>query len=261
MQLPIHVVDAFTKKRFGGNPAAVVPLESWLPDETLQSIALENNLSETAFLVPQGDDFEIRWFTPGREIDLCGHATLGAAFVLATRYATDRERFVFLTREAGTLTVVRKGETFELDFPSRPPAFVEGFLPWTSALGGSVPREVLVSRDYVVVYANAQEVAELTPDFRVLGALDRMVIATAPGDDGIDYVLRFFAPIAGVDEDPVTGSAQSSLTPFWAARLGKERMEVRQLSRRGGALTCTLAGDRVLIAGHAVGYMDGVIEV
>lgn len=261
MRLPIHYVDVFTDHRFGGNPAAVVPLESWLPDSTLQAIAAENNLSETAFFVPDGDGFELRWFTPTIEIDLCGHATLGTAFVLATHIQPDRERFVFRTRQAGALTVTRDGPRFVLDFPAWTPAPVAGTPAWLAALNGPVPHEILATRDYLVVYATAAEVLALKPDYRALGATDRMIIVTAPGTDGIDYVLRFFAPGFGIDEDPVTGSAQCSLIPYWAKRLGRDRLEARQLSARGGALTGTLAGDRVGIGGQAVAYLEGFITV
>jgi PhzF family phenazine biosynthesis protein len=262
MRLPIHSVDVFTDHRFGGNPAAVVPLESWLPDATLQAIAAENNLSETAFFVPDGDGYELRWFTPALEIDLCGHATLGTAFVLAHFIAPDRDRFVFRTRQAGTLTVTREGPLFVLDFPAWRPKPVAGDTAWTALLGAPVPQAVLATRDYVAVYADEDEVRALKPDYRALGqAIDKMVIATAPGRNGIDYVLRFFAPGHGIDEDPVTGSAQCTLIPYWAERLGKERLEGRQLSARGGALTCALAGERVRIGGQGVSYLEGTITI
>lgn len=261
MRLPMYIVDAFTDRRFAGNPAAVVPLESWLPDATMQSIAAENNLSETAFFVPAGDGYELRWFTPASEIDLCGHATLGTAFVLATHLKDPRDPYLFHTRQAGTLRVTRDGPLFVLDFPARPAVPVNEPTPWLAALGGPKPREVLVSRDHVVVYDRAEDVRALTPDFKALGRHDRKIIVTAPGEDGIDYVLRFFAAPVGIDEDPVTGSAQCTLIPYWAARLGRERLEARQLSRRGGALTGTLAGERVLIGGRAVAYLEGFITV
>lgn len=261
MQLPIYQVDAFTDRRFGGNPAAVVPLRSWLPDATLQAIAAENNLSETAFLVPVGEAWEIRWFTPAVEVDLCGHATLAAAFVVSTALAPDAERMRFVTRRAGELSVDRWGEVFTLNFPSRPPVPADpepGLLP---ALGGPAPREVLVARDHLVVYETEEEVRRLEPDFHSLRRLERAVIVTAPGTGGIHFVSRFFAPSHGIDEDPVTGSAHCTLVPYWARRLDHEVMEARQVSARGGALGVELAGDRVRIGGRAVLYLEGTIHV
>lgn len=261
MRLPIYQVDAFTDRLFAGNPAAVVPLESWPADTVLQAIAAENNLSETAFLVAGADGWELRWFTPAVEVELCGHATLASAFVIATVLRPGVEHLRFHTRMAGVLTVDRRGDLYTLDFPSRPAAPVEphpGLLP---ALGGRPPREILAARDYLVIHETAEDVRRLEPDFRALGQLDRAVIVTAPGEDGIDFVSRFFAPGHGIDEDPVTGSAHCTLTPYWTGRLGRSVLEARQISRRGGALTVTAAGNRVLIAGRAVLYLEGTIAV
>jgi PhzF family phenazine biosynthesis protein len=261
MRLPLYQVDAFTDRLFGGNPAAVVPLEQWLPDTTLQAIAAENNLAETAFFVAEGTAYALRWFTPTVEVDLCGHATLASAYVIFRFLDPRREQIDFRTLKAGMLRVTREGEVLALDFPSRPPEPVTALAPLAAALG-KAPAAVLAARDYLAVYERAEDVAALTPDFAALARLDRFaVIATAPGRDGIDFVSRFFAPAQGIDEDPVTGSSHCTLTPYWAKRLGKTRLEARQISRRVGALTCTLAGECVIIAGRCVLYLEGAITV
>jgi len=262
MRLPIYQVDAFTDAVFGGNPAAVVPLDSWLPDERLQAIAAENNLAETAFLVPAGGDYAIRWFTPTVEVDLCGHATLAAAHVITTATEPGRERIDFRTRQAGRLTVERQGDLLVLDFPSRPATRADVHPDLFAALGGGQPDEVLAARDVLVVYRDADVVRSLTPDLLRLGTVDdRPVCVTAPGADGVDFVSRFFAPTMGIPEDPVTGSAHCTLIPYWAARLGRTKLTARQVSARGGALTCELRGDRVKIGGKAVLYLEGTIRV
>ena len=261
MRLPMYQVDAFTDSLFGGNPAAVCPLDAWLPDATMQAIAAENNLAETAFFVRDRGDYALRWFTPTVEVDLCGHATLASGHVVFGYLEPKRESVGFHTLKAGTLTVSRRGDMLVMDFPARtaeprePPA---GLL---AALGGK-PREVLGARDCLVVYDTAAEIAALKPDLTALGKVDCWAaIVTAPGDNGIDFVSRFFAPAQGVPEDPVTGSSHCTLVPYWAKRLGKTQFEARQLSRRGGALRCALNGDRVSIGGKAVIYLEGQIEV
>lgn len=264
MRLPLYQVDAFADAVFAGNPAAVVPLEDWLPDATLQAIAAENNLSETAFIVRRGDGYEIRWFTPAVEVDLCGHATLASAFVIATMLEWGCPLIDFTTRKAGTLSVTRNGDLYTLDFPSRPPEPLAGPpAGLIDALGGPSPLAVLKARDVVVVYDDEATVRALTPDMGALARLEDYyaVIVTAPGSGGVDFVSRFFAPAKGIPEDPVTGSAHCTLIPYWARRLGKERLKARQVSARGGALSCELAGDRVRIAGKAVLYMDGAIYI
>lgn len=264
MRLPIYQVDAFADAVFAGNPAAVVPLEDWLPDAVLQAVAAENNLSETAFIVRRGDGYELRWFTPSVEVDLCGHATLASAFVIATRLGWGGPRIDFTTRKAGTLSVTRNGDLYTLDFPSRPPERLEAPLAGLlEALGGPPPVAVLKARDVVAVYDDEAAVRGLKPDMGALARLEDCfaVIVTAPGSGGVDFVSRFFAPAKGIPEDPVTGSAHCTLIPYWARRLGKERLEARQVSARGGALSCALAGDRVRIAGKAVLYMDGAIYI
>jgi PhzF family phenazine biosynthesis protein len=261
MHIPLYQIDAFADGPFTGNPAAVCPLDAWLPAATMQAIAAENNLSETAFFVPEGDGYRLRWFTPSIEVDLCGHATLASAFVVFRYLMPGRERVTFQTEKAGELTVGRDGEALVLDFPSRPPRSCPMSEAVAAALG-KAPAALLASRDYLAVYEREDEIAKLTPDFAALAALNRFaVIVTAPGRQGIDFVSRFFAPAHGVPEDPVTGSAHCTLIPYWAERLGKTRLEARQLSRRGGRLSCGLQQDRVTIAGRAVLYLEGTITI
>jgi len=261
MRLPIYQVDAFADRVFRGNPAAVCPLETWLPDATMQAIAAENNLSETAFFVREGSDYALRWFTPAVEVDLCGHATLASGYVVMRFLEPQRESVSFRTAKAGTLTVTRRADMLVMDFPTRPAVPAAAPPGLFAALGGT-PREVLRARDHLVVYGSAAEIAALAPDLAALAKVDCWaVIVTAPGDNGVDFVSRFFAPAQGILEDPVTGSAHCTLVPYWANRLGKTEFEARQLSRRGGALSCALDGDRVSIAGKAVLYLEGRIEV
>jgi predicted PhzF superfamily epimerase YddE/YHI9 len=257
LKISYFEVDAFTDKPFTGNPAAVCLLEAWLADATLQNIAAENNLPETAFIVPRGNEFELRWFSPAVEVDLCGHATLAAAAVLFSErnFAGDTIRF---HSRSGPLPVSRAGGVFTLDFPVRPPKACEPPEALLRGLGRR-PSRVFKSRDYLAVFATEAEVQALAPDFAALKTLDCLgIIATAPGGDS-DFVSRFFAPAAGVDEDPVTGSAHCTLIPYWSHRLGKTTLLARQVSRRGGELFCGLAGDRVHIGGKAVLYLRGEI--
>jgi predicted PhzF superfamily epimerase YddE/YHI9 len=261
MRLPIYQVDAFTDSLFGGNPAAVCPLEAWLPEAAMQAIAAENNLSETAFFVRDGGDYALRWFTPTVEVDLCGHATLAAGHVVFHYLEPQRETVSFHTLKAGTLIVTRRADMLVMDFPARPASPAPPPPGLFAALGGA-PREVLRARDHLIVYDTAAEIVALNPDLAALAKVDCWAaIVTAPGESGVDFVSRFFAPAQGVPEDPVTGSAHCTLVPYWAKRLGKMQLEARQLSRRGGALYCALQGDRVNIGGRAVVYLDGQIEV
>ena len=262
MRLPIYQIDAFTDRLFAGNPAAVVPLASWLPDATLQAIAAENNLAETAFFVPEGEDYALRWFTPTVEVDLCGHATLAAAFVLFECLATARERVAFRTLKAGTLTVERSAEQLTLDFPLWRADPVSTPAALTAALGRS-PAATLIARErYVAVFGDEAEVVALAPDFRALARIGGDgVVVTAAGRAGCDFVSRYFAPAQGIDEDPVTGSSHCVLVPYWAERLGKTRLRARQVSRRGGDLVCALGHGRVSIAGQAVPYLEGTITI
>jgi len=260
MRLPIYQVDAFTDRIFAGNPAAVVPLKEWLPDATLQAIAAENNLAETAFLLPRGDAYALRWFTPTVEVDLCGHATLASAHVIFRFIEPERRRVAFETLRAGVLVVTRQGDELAMDFPAWPPQPAEAPSNLAVALGRN-PTEVLASRDWFALYEREADIAAIKPDFAALRRLDRAVIITAPGTGGVDFVSRFFAPAAGIDEDPVTGSAHCQLIPYWAKRLGKERLAARQVSQRGGTLSCALEGDRVTIAGQARLYLEGTITL
>lgn len=260
MNLTIYQVDAFASEVFKGNPAAIVPLESWLDAELMQKIALENNLSETAFFVKNADIYEIRWFTPTYEIDLCGHATLASAFVIFEILKLENEIVKFHSHKSGTLTVEKKDDLFILDFPSRVVSPVEAPEGLIKAIGKE-PQEVLKARDYFLVYENEQEIADIKPDFTALLKIDAHgFIVTAKGDSA-DFVSRFFAPEVGVFEDPVTGSAHCNLIPFWASRLGKPELFARQISARGGELFCRLEGDRVKIGGNACLYLKGEIYV
>lgn len=260
MRLPIYQVDAFTDTLFGGNPAAVVLLEAWLPDDRLLAVAAENNLSETAFLVPRQGAWELRWFTPVAEVDLCGHATLASAFALHARGEAPGT-CVFETREAGTLRVTRDGDRFVLDLPLRPAEPAPADAGILKALGLEGAAATLAGRDYVVVLDEAAGVRALDPDIPALAkARWAGVIVTAPGDEpGIDFVSRYFAPAVGIPEDPVTGSAHCTLAPYWAGRTGRTVLEARQVSRRGGALGCRIEGGRVLVSGRAVLYLEGTI--
>lgn len=261
MRIPLYQIDAFAEGPFTGNPAAVCPLQAWLPDDVMQAIAAENNLAETAFFVPEGDGYRLRWFTPTVEVDLCGHATLASAFVVFGWLAPWRRSVTFQTEKAGPLTAGRDGDRLALDLPARPPEACAMSEALVAALGKR-PSALLVARDYLAVYDSADDIAALAPDFAAIAALDRFaVIVTGPGPDGIDFVSRFFAPARGVDEDPVTGSAHCTLIPYWADRLGKSRLEARQLSRRGGALSCELRGERVTIAGRAKLYLEGTVSI
>jgi PhzF family phenazine biosynthesis protein len=259
MHCPIYQLDAFTDRLFSGNPAAVVLLEHEIPDHVMQAVAAENNLSETAFVVTGGPVFPLRWFTPTVEIDLCGHATLAAAHVLF-RHVVPESTGVEFSTQSGILRVTREGQQLTLDFPSRPgiPAAVTGDL--VDALGVR-PREVLRARDLLAVLDSESQVRALRPDMARLAALDGFaVIVTAPGDS-VDFVSRFFAPGAGVPEDPVTGSAHCTLSPYWAERLGRTTLVAKQVSPRGGDLTCRLAGDRVFLTGQVVEYLQGGITL
>jgi PhzF family phenazine biosynthesis protein len=265
MRIPLYQIDAFAERPFTGNPAAVCPLDSWLPEDVMQAIAAENNLSETAFFVPEGEGYRLRWFTPSTEVDLCGHATLASAYVVFRWLKPERDSITFQTTQAGPLTVARDGDRLALDFPSRPAAPCAMSEPLVAGLGQR-PTALLAARDYLAIYESADDIAALAPDFAALAALDRFaIIVTAPGPGaeggGVDFVSRFFAPARGVDEDPVTGSSHCTLIPYWAERLGKTRLNARQLSRRGGALSCALNGDRVTIAGRALPYLDGTITI
>ena len=259
MNIPIYQVDAFTAKIFGGNPAAVCPLEEWLPDDIMQAIGEENNLSETAFFLRRGDGFEIRWFTPKIEIELAGHPTLAAAHVFFQHLGYSEPQISFHSK-SGDLRASRKDGLIFLDFPAFDPRPVG--LPEALVKGlGRRPAEVLKGRDYFAVFASEAEVLGIEPDFVELSKLDCLgIIVTAKGDKS-DFVSRFFAPRAGVLEDPVTGSAHTLLIPYWALRLGKNVLHAFQVSKRRGELFCEYRGDRVFIGGRAVTFFQGRIEL
>jgi predicted PhzF superfamily epimerase YddE/YHI9 len=258
MKLPVYLVDAFADRPFTGNPAAICVLDAWPSERAMQAIAAEMNLSETAFVVPDGDGWHIRWFTPTLEVDLVGHATLAAAFVLFERMVPATTEILFSSR-SGPLVVRRDGRRLAMDFPARiaapcavPPGLVEGL--------GATPLEMHAARHYLAVFGSESEVRALSPHMDRLAALDRAaVIVTAPGGPG-DFVSRFFAPANGVPEDPVSGVSHCTLIPYWSHRLGKTTLHGRQVSRRGGDLYCEDRGERVIIAGSAVLVMEGTID-
>ncbi len=259
MKLPIYQIDAFARRSFEGNPAAVVPLERWLSDETMQSIATENNLSETAFFVPGGDVYAIRWFTPDGEVKLCGHATLASAWVLFEKLGHGADQIDFDSK-SGPLSVARDGEMLTLNFPLQRPRECKASEILVAGLGKK-PEVCLENEDYMAVYAHQDDVAALTPDSGLLQQIGlRGVIVTARAQD-YDFVSRFFAPSFGIPEDPVTGSSFTQLAPYWAGRLGKSDLRARQISKRGGDVRCRIDGDCVLISGHAVSYMQGQISI
>jgi predicted PhzF superfamily epimerase YddE/YHI9 len=262
MPLQVFQVDAFTAQPFAGNPAAVCPLTGWLDDELLRMVAAENNLSETAYLVPRGDHYELRWFTPQCEVKLCGHATLAAAFVLLQVLGTKSDSVRFETRSSGTLTVARDGDLLAMDFPALVPwvcaappvALIEGL--------GATPATVMQIKDnYFAVYERQEDIRRIRPDLGLLEKLHPAGVAiTAPGNDA-DFVSRYFAPSYGIPEDPVTGSTHCSLAPYWAQRLGKTKLHARQVSARGGEMWCEVKGDRVILKGNAVLVLRGELLI
>lgn len=262
MGLTIYQVDAFAENIFSGNPAAVCVLDAWLSDEHMQQIAQENNLSETAFLVPDGNTYHIRWFTPGLEVDLCGHATLASAWVLFNFFEKEAESISFFSPRSGPLSV-NKGEDDELvlDFPVDTVREIPAIEDLNKAIGKKPLKTFMGKTDVMLVFDSQSEIENLRPDYNALMALDvRGVIVTAPGNE-VDFVSRFFAPQSGINEDPVTGSAHTTMIPYWADQLGKTSLKARQISARGGNLSCQLIGDRVNIGGKAVLYMRGELFI
>lgn len=261
MKLTLYQIDAFTNKLFGGNPAAVIPLKEWLPDTLMQNIAQENNLSETVFFVPKDEGFHIRWFTPELEIDLCGHATLAAAFVLYNFLNYKKNKIHFYSR-SGELIVENIEEKLQLNFPARMPERINEYPEILLAgLGIKEHLGVYKSRDYVIELATQKEILDIKPNMALLNQVDVIgIIITAPGLD-CDFVSRFFCPNCGIPEDPVTGSAHSTLIPFWAEKLNKNKLYAKQLSQRGGELWCENIGDRVTMSGNCMFYMKGEISV
>ncbi|HEV7889685.1 MAG TPA: PhzF family phenazine biosynthesis protein [Pyrinomonadaceae bacterium] len=261
MRTLIFQIDAFTTRLFGGNPAAVMLMDSFPEDAVLQAVAAENNLAETAFLVPTGDDYRLRWFTPTTEVPLCGHATLASAAVVMERLEPKRSSVVFHSA-SGPLTVTRAGKGYVMDFPTRasdptppPPKLAEAL--------GVVPVEVFVNTfNYLALLESVQVLRTLTPDMAALARIDRGgVIVTAAGDETYDFVSRYFAPAKGIPEDPVTGGAHCMLAPYWAKRLGKTVFRAFQASQRGGEVICRLVGERVELEGSCVFYLEGEVEI
>jgi PhzF family phenazine biosynthesis protein len=259
-RLPIYQVDAFTDRLFAGNPAAVVPLEDWLPEATMLAIAAENNLPATAFFRREGDSYAIRWFTPAAELPLCGHGTLASAYVILNRLEPAAGRTEFRTKSGALLVVAREGDALAMTLPSDPAAPCPAPAGLAEALGAA-PRATLAAQRILAVFDDAATVIHLAPDFAALRRLGRGVIVTAPGGGEYDCVSRVLNPAPGLDEDAVTGSAHGTIVPYWAERLGKTRLKARQASPRGGALDCTLDGDRVTLAGQARLYLEGMITV
>jgi PhzF family phenazine biosynthesis protein len=261
MPYSMYIVDAFADRPLEGNPAAVCPLSDWLPDSVMQAVAAEMNLSETVFFVREGDHYRIRWFTPTREVDLVGHATLAAAYIVLEKHRPELLDVRF-TSASGPLSVRRHGNALALDLPALPPRQVDRPAGLVEALGAEV-LEVWTAKHYLVLLDSAQSVRNLAPDMTKLSHLPLpAVIVTAPGgDSGYDFVSRFFAPANGVPEDPVSGVSHCSLVPFWSKRLGRDQLSGRQLSRRGGTLICEARGDRVVLSGRATLFLEGQIAL
>ncbi len=261
MNLTIYQVDAFTSELFGGNPAAICPLESWLPGELMQKIALENNLSETAFYVKKNDQFQIRWFTPKSEVPLCGHATLATAFILFNHQGYNKDEIVFSTVKSGNLTVTKQGELLTLDFPTDTPKKIDSTPGLINAFNIKPQKCFKGKSKFMLVFNNEEEIKNIVPDLKLIAELaPGGIIVTAKGND-VDFVSRFFAPYEGVDEDPVTGSAHTVLIPYWAGITGKDELSAIQLSARKGFLKCKNKNDRVDISGQCRLYMTGEIFI
>lgn len=261
MRTPIYQVDAFASRLFAGNPAAVMPLERFPEDAVMQNLAAENNLAETAFFVPEGGDFRLRWFTPTVEVPLCGHATLASAAVLMERLEPGRREVVFHSA-SGPLRVARTDKGYSMDFPARTIARIDTPAALTAALGAAAVEVYINPFNYLAVLESAAVLRALVPDMSAVARLDRAgVIVTAPGDAGYDFVSRYFAPAKGIPEDPVTGSAHCSLAPYWAKRLGKTAFRAFQASRRGGEIGIRLLGERVGLEGSCVFYLEGTVEI
>jgi PhzF family phenazine biosynthesis protein len=261
MRTRIFQIDAFATRRFAGNPAAVMPLAAFPEDAVMQAVAAENNLSETAFLVPEGKDYRLRWFTPAVEVPLCGHGTLATAAVVMERLEPQRDTVVFHTL-SGSLTVKRANGRYVMDFPARLTGPVAAPAGLAEALGAT-PLEVMADCfNYLALLDNAQTLRSLAPDFAAIARLDRSgVIVTAAGDEGYDFVSRYFAPAKGVAEDPVTGGAHCALAPYWAGKLGKTAFHAFQASKRGGEMWCRLRGERVELEGSCVFYLEGEAQI
>jgi len=259
MKLKLYQIDAFANKPFEGNPAAICPLDKWLPDELMQSIAAENNLSETAYIVKTAKGFHIRWFTPTHEVDLCGHATLASAYVIFNILGYKNNEISFESK-SGLLTVIRNGDSFQMDFPSQAPSKCSVPEQIKNAFN-EMPIECLKAEDYIVVFQNEDSILNAKPNLNALSELDLRGVAITSTSKNYDFVTRFFAPNYGINEDPVTGSAFTQLIPYWADKLNKRKLSAKQVSQRGGEVGCISSGERVQISGKAVKYFEGTIEI
>lgn len=262
MKLTLYQIDAFTEKVFGGNPAAVCLLDDWIGSGLMQKIAQENNLAETAFIVQKNSTFELRWFTPETEVDLCGHATLASAYVLFNYHGYTENTIRFYSPRSGELLVKKLNSGFmEMDFPTDDNVSIRGIPEMEKAIGLTPRKTIKGKTDYLLIYNSQQEIEAIAPNMHLLNQLDcRGVIVSAPGEK-VDFVSRFFAPQCGIPEDPVTGSAHTTMTPYWSKALGKKKMTAKQLSTRGGDLICEYLGERVKISGKAVPYLIGEIDI
>lgn len=259
MEISLYQIDAFASKLFEGNPAAVCPLDEWLSDEIMQSIAEENNLPETAFFVPKGNGYHIRWFTPASEVDLCGHATLATAYVLFNILGYKKDKIVFDSK-SGILAVTKTDEWLVMDFPAQPPVSCD--IPKEIIKAFDIaPVECLKSEDFVVVFEREADIESANPDLEELKKLDLRGVLITAKSTRYDFVARFFAPKYGIPEDPVTGSAYTQLAPYWASKIGSKKFNVKQMSSRGGELTCEIVDDRVFISGKAIKYLEGKIKI
>ena len=259
MELTLYQIDAFANKPFEGNPAAICPLNEWLSDELMQSIATENNLSETAYFVKKNKAYHIRWFTPAHEVNLCGHATLASAYVIFNILGNNEKEISFESK-SGLLTVKRNNNALEMDFPSQPPVICKTPQQILEAFDES-PVECLQSEDYIVVFENEKTVLTANPNLSILSELDLRGVAITSKSNKYDFITRFFAPKYGINEDPVTGSAFTQLIPYWSNKLNKNNLNAKQVSNRGGEIECIYSGERVIISGKAVKYMVGTIEI
>ncbi|MFT3919447.1 PhzF family phenazine biosynthesis protein [Cloacibacterium sp.] len=261
MSQKIYQIDAFAEKLFAGNPAAVCPLEKWIDDETMQKITAENNLAETAFTVPVENGFEIRWFTPTIEVDLCGHATLASAFVLINFEGFTEDKINFFSKNSGTLTVTKNGDLFTLNFPSDSLQKVENLSQFKNCFAHQPIEAYQGKTDYLLIFENESQIVNIKPNFSEIAKINARGIIVSSKSENYDFVSRFFGPNCGVEEDPVTGSAHTTLTPFWAEKLEKTKLKAKQISERGGVLECELKNDRILISGSCKAYLIGEIFI
>lgn len=261
MTQKIYQIDAFAEKLFSGNPAAVCPLENWLPDEIMQKVAAENNLAETAFTVPVENGFEIRWFTPEVEVDLCGHATLASAFVLMNFEGFVEDKINFFSRNSGTLTVTKNGDFLTLNFPKDTLQKVEDLSIFEKCFAFQPLEAYQGKTDYLLIFENENQIQNIEPNFFEISKINARGIIVSSKSENYDFVSRFFGPNCGVNEDPVTGSAHTTLTPFWAKNIGKTKLTAKQISKRGGVLECELKNDRILISGKCKTYLKGEIFI